>query len=219
MALDFYFWLKGLLMGFIVSAPMGPVGVLVIKRVLNKGLFQGYITGLGASLGDAFYAALAAFGLSFLTGFLEREKDWLRLIGGVFLIGVGIVWLRKKKSFEDFKAVPEKSEHFVQVLTSAFFLDLANPFTLVVYIALISSFAFSHTSPLDMKAWAIVIGIAMGAAVWWLILIHLVALFRKKLTARSLQILNHMTAWLVILFGGFILITLLFPIKVFGKTL
>ncbi len=216
--LDFYYWLKGLLMGFIVSAPMGPVGILCVKRVLNRGLFQGYATGLGASLGDGFYAALAAFGLSFLMGFLTKEQNWLRLVGGIFLIAVGIIWLRKKKSFDDFKSEPNKSDHVLQAFSSAVLLDLANPFTLIVYIALISGFGFSPANPFDLKAWAIVTGVVMGAAVWWFLLIHLVILFRKKLTANSLQILNQITAWLVIFFGAFILITLLFPIKVFGKT-
>lgn len=216
--MELYYALKGVMMGFIVSAPMGPVAVLCVKRVLEVNLFHGYATGLGACLGDGFYAALAAFGLAFLLHPILQHQSLLRLIGSLFLIGLGIYWFKKKRSVKSTAQSKAVASHLGKAFTSAFFLDLANIFTLIVYIALISSFGFSNADPFQVKAWVLVFGVIVGAAAWWFLFIHFVALFKHKLTDHSLVIMDRITALLVISFGFFILITLIFPIKVFGRT-
>ncbi len=217
--LELYYWFKGLLIGFVVSAPLGPVGLLCIKRVMNRGVFQGYATGLGAALSDGFYAALAAFGLAFVMNFLIREEHWLRLIGGLFMIGVGVFWLIKKKTYEDFKANPEKSHHVGEAFSTAFLLNLADPILLIVYIAIFSGFGLSDASHSFISASSLVVGVIMGAAAWWFVLVEIVSIFRKKLTAHALLIINKIMAFIVIAFGAFVLLTLVFQIKIFDRTI
>ncbi len=217
--LELYYWFKGLLIGFIVSAPLGPVGLLCIKRVMNRGLFQGYATGVGAALSDGFYAALAAFGLAFVMNFLIREEHWLRLIGGLFMIGIGIFWLIKKKTYEDFKEAPAKSHHIGEAFSTAFLLNLADPLLLIVYIAIFSGFGLSNASHSFTSALSLVVGVIMGAAAWWFVLVHTVLIFRKKLTAHALFVINRIMAYLVIAFGVFVLVTLVFQIKIFNRTI
>ncbi len=216
--LQLYYWFKGVLIGFLVSAPIGPVGILCIKRVINRGVFQGFATGLGASLGDGFYSALAAFGLTFVLNFLIREEFWFRLIGGLVLIGIGILWLLKKNKYEGFKKNPQKSRHVGEAFTTAFLLNLANPVTLLVYLALFSGFGLANASAHIFSAFSLVLGVIMGAAAWWFLLVEVVALFRKKLTEKSFEVLNKITADLVIAFGLFVLLTTVFHIKIFGQS-
>lgn len=216
--IEAYYWLKGVLIGFLVSAPMGPVGLLCVKRVINKGAWQGFATGMGAALGDVFYAALAAFGLTFVMNFLIREERWLRLAGGTFLILLGIIWLRRKRSYADFKKVPARSSHIFEAGWTGFLLDLANPITLIAYIALFSGFGLADASAKFTSAASLVIGIGIGAFAWWFLLTHFILLFRKKITAKTLQVINKVMAVLVIAFGIFVLLTIIFHIKIFGKT-
>lgn len=214
--LEVYYWFKGILVGLIISIPMGPVGIMCIQKVVSRGVIHGYAAGIGASIADGLYAGVAAFGLTFAINFLMREEMWLRLIGGIFLIVLGIYWFRKPKAYQ-LNVNHQESGHLGQTLTSAFFLNFANPINLLIYLAMFSAFGLTNASQHFLAACSLVVGVLIGVAGWRLVLIEITALFRKKITPHSLRVLNNITAVLVILFGLFLLATLIFHLKIFGE--
>lgn len=217
--LEIIYWIKGFFIGFIVSAPFGPVQLLCIKRVVNGNIFQGFASGLGAALGDGIYSLIAAFGLSFVIQFLQKESFWFKILGTIFLFVLGIYWWRRKMSYEQIQNAEAPSGHIGEAFTTAFFLNMANPLTLIVYLAIFSGFGLAYANHNFYSATSLFIGVIMGAALWWFLFIELVAIFKKKLTPHSFLILNKILSLLVILFGVFILITAFFQIKIFGKNL
>src|SRR5512134_3594586 len=94
MQIDLTFFLRGLVIGFSIAAPVGPIGVLCIRRTLAQGRVAGLVSGLGAATADAFYGSVAGFGLTFLSGFLLGQQQWLRLVGGLFLLYLGVTTFR-----------------------------------------------------------------------------------------------------------------------------
>jgi len=104
-----------------------------------------------------------------------------------------------------------------KLFSTAFLLNLADPLLLIVYIAIFSGFGLSNASQSFTSALSLVIGVIMGAAAWWLLLVEIVSIFRKKLTAKALLIINKIMAFVVIAFGAFVLLTLVLHIKIFDK--
>lgn len=94
--MNLFYFLKGLVIGFSVAAPVGPIGILCINRTLSKGRLHGFVSGLGAATADALYGCIAAFGLTFITTFLLTQKIWLQLIGGLFLCYLGVQTFRSQ---------------------------------------------------------------------------------------------------------------------------
>ena len=127
--------LKGILAGLAISAPVGPVNVLCIKRTLARGWTAGVISGLGAAAADTIYGGIAGFSISFIIGFLVREEFWIRLFGGILLIGIGILYYyRRPESLEkERRNESEKSEY-----VSAFLLTLTNPTTVLSFLAVLA---------------------------------------------------------------------------------
>ncbi len=214
---ELYYAIKGAMIGFIVAAPTGPVAVLCIKRTLNKGWFHGIATAVGATFGDAFYAVIAAFGLNFVIRFLTEEAFWLRLLGGCFLIGMGVYILLKRKTVRQPKKSLDSVDHLGETFMTALFLDLSNPITLLAYLAIFSGFGLSNVGQHLYATISLVLGVIAGASLWWFLLVQVTTLFKDKLNDRGLFILNKVSAILVLLFGVLILLTLIFNIRVFGK--
>jgi threonine/homoserine/homoserine lactone efflux protein len=217
--LEIIYWVKGLLIGFIFSAPFGPVQLLCIKRVVNGNIFQGFASGVGASLGNGLYALMAAFGLSFIIQFLQKESFWFKLLGAILLLVMGVYCWGRKMNYEELQSKEVSSKHIGEALTTAFFLNIANPLTLIVYLGIFSGFGLAYANHNFYAATSLVIGVTMGAALWWFLFIELIAIFKKKLTPNSLLLLNKSLSVLVILFGVFVLITAFFDIKILGKNL
>src|SRR3972149_11539891 len=124
--LDFNFLIRGLIMGFSIAAPVGPIGVLCIRRTLAEGRLHGLLSGLGAATADALYGCIAAFGLTFISDVLVPQQVWFRLVGGAFLILLGVKTLRAKPSE---KSSSEKRTSLLGAYGSTFFLTLTNPMT------------------------------------------------------------------------------------------
>ena len=217
--LQLIYLLKGILIGFIVSAPTGPVGAICLKRTLNRGKFHGYAAGLGATAADGFYALLAAFGLSFVICFLEDYNNWFRLLGGVFLILMGVYLLRDKSKNQEVDLTKPESGHLGQSFSAAFLLNLSNFLMLLVYLAIFSGFGVDDPQVHLFSAISIVLGVMMGCALWWFLFVTVAALFRSRMTPHSLVTMNKITSWIVIGFGILVLLTIVLHIKIFGQRL
>src|SRR5436190_22483005 len=129
--------IKGFVIGLSVAAPVGPIGVLTIKRTLSEGRVSGFVTGLGAALADALYGAVAGFGLTAVSSALIAQGSWMKLVGGCFLLYLGIRSFLSKPAT---RAASIDSKGIFSNFISTFFLTVANPSTILSFIAIFAGF-------------------------------------------------------------------------------
>jgi threonine/homoserine/homoserine lactone efflux protein len=195
---DISFLLKGLIIGFSIAAPVGPIGVLCIRRTLTEGRASGLVSGLGAATADAIYGGIAGFGLAFISSFLVSQQGWLRLIGGLFLCYLGLKTLLAKPAEQ---AALAKGNGLVGAYASTFFLTLTNPMTIISFAAIFSGLGLARTSGNYVSAGVLVLGVFIGSALWWLILSGGVGVFREKFNPHGLQWVNRISGAIITGFG------------------
>ena len=187
---------KGCLIGVVVSAPLGPVGVLCIQRTLNKGRWYGFVTGLGAALSDIAYALLTGYGMSFMDEFLTRNQVLLQVIGSVMLFIFGVYTFRSNP-VQSIRPVSTTPGTYLHNFVTAFFVTLSNPLIIFLFIGLFARFAFVMPgSPLGFQLvgyWAII----GGAVSWWLLLTYFVNKVRTRFNLRGIWVLNRIIGVIV----------------------
>ncbi len=188
-------FLRGLLIGISIAAPVGPIGVLCIRRTLSYGKLTGFLSGLGAASADMLYGAIAAYGLTVVTNLLFDNAFWLRLIGGYFLLYLGIKTFLEKPA--DHAAQATQSGLFSAYL-STFFLTITNPMTILSFAAIFAGTMFigKTSSPLMLVA-----GVFVGSAAWWLTLSFGVGLMRDRLTMNHMAMINRISGSIIAMFG------------------
>jgi len=204
--LDPHFLILGLVIGFSIAAPVGPIGVLCIRRTLAEGRLHGLVSGLGAATADAIYGAIAGFGLTFISDLLVIQQLWLRLFGGVFLCFLGVRTLLAKP-FE--KPSTEKRTGLFGAYGSTFFLTLTNPVTILSFAAVFAGIGVGSTIVDYGSAGLLVFSVFAGSALWWLILSGSVSLLRKKVTPKVLRWINIASGAIITGFGVIALVSLI----------
>jgi len=194
-----FLFMKGLLIGFIIAAPVGPIGVLCIRRSLIDGKWSGFVSGLGAATADAIYGSIAAFGLSVISNILIEQKLVLQIIGGTFLIYLGI---RTLQSSPAKKPANVKQGKLFSAYTSVFLLTLTNPMTILSFIAVFAGFGFLVESSHYVNSIFLVFGVFIGSAIWWLLLSMIAGFFRNKLNTQSLRWVNWLSGIVMLGFGA-----------------
>ncbi len=192
------FLLRGLVIGFSIAAPVGPIGVLCIRRTLAEGRAAGLVSGLGAATADALYGCIAGFGLTFISNFLISQQLWLRLIGGGFLCYLGLRTCLSKPAAQ---AASAQGKGLVGAYASTFFLTVTNPMTILSFAAIFAGLGAGGTSGNYLSAAVLVLGVFGGSALWWLILSGGVSLFRKKFDSRLLRGVNVISGLIIMGFG------------------
>jgi threonine/homoserine/homoserine lactone efflux protein len=203
MALQFV--LKGALLGLAIAAPVGPIGVLCIRRTLAQGRVAGFVSGLGAASADMVYGAIAAFGLTAITGLLVRQQGWLRLLGGLFLCYLGLRTLlaRPGDPATDAEGGSRAGAYF-----STFVLTLTNPMTILSFAAIFAGAGVAQAGGSYGAAAAMVAGVFLGSAAWWLLLSTGVSLLRSRFDARAALWVNRVSGLIILGFGLAALISL-----------
>lgn len=192
------FFEKGIILGFSIAAPVGPIGILCIRRTLEFGRFSGFVSGLGAAFADTFYGVIAAFGLTLISDFLLAGQFWLRLLGGIFLIYLGIrTFLAKPKEKEKSVSHLSLSKDFA----STFLLTLTNPMTILSYVAIFAALGLTNVSSDYRDATWLVFGVFLGSSLWWLILSEGVTLFRKRVSDKTMIWINRIAGSTITAFG------------------
>jgi threonine/homoserine/homoserine lactone efflux protein len=195
-------FLRGLVIGFSIAAPVGPIGVLCIRRTLTQSRGHGLVSGLGAATADAVYGCVAGFGLTFISSFLVNQQMWLRLVGGAFLCYLGIKTLLAKPAEE---AAEARGTGLLGAYGSTLFLTLTNPLTILSFVAIFAGLGGAETGGSYASAATLVLGVFAGSALWWLLLSGGVSLFRKKFTPQALVWVNRVSGLVVVGFGVFAL--------------
>ena len=188
---------RGLAIGALISAPMGPIGMLIIQRTLSKGRWPAFFTGIGAALSDLFYCLLAGFGLSFITDVIERHQFALQVFGSIVLIAFGLYLFRKNPT-RSLKTAEVDGRSYWGDLISGFFLTVSNPLILFFIIGLFARFNFILPEyEIIHYIWAYVT-IFGGAMIWWYIVTLLVNKLRKRFNVRSMWLVNRIVATILI---------------------
>jgi threonine/homoserine/homoserine lactone efflux protein len=192
---------QGLVLGFSIAAPVGPVGVLCIRRSMAHGFRSGLVSGLGAASADALYGTIAAAGLTLVADFLIHQQLWLGLLGGGFLLYLGFkTWANKPALIS---AKQEKGsvggDYFSTLL-----LTLSNPMTIFSFAAIFSGMSAQSLPVFRFSAFLLVLGVFLGSAFWWLILCGSVGLLRSRVTPTLLGWINRISGLVIIGFAIFL---------------
>ncbi len=189
---------KGILAGLSVSVLVGPIGILIIQKTVNKGLLSGFISGIGASLSDVIYAAIAALSLGIIISFVDDHRLAFDFIATAILIILGI-HIYRKNPVEDVKHHRQRSNSYISDLFSTFALTIPNPLVVFVMLAVFAKFNVSVERGNWLELSALILGVLIGANLWWLVLTNLVSAFRNKFNIRVLWWFNKIAGASVII--------------------
>jgi len=203
---EIYYLIKGLIIGLSISVPVGPIGILCIRRTLAQGRMVGFLSGLGAATADGLYGAIAGFGLTFLVNFIIGKQYWLHLIGGVLLLILGVKTFLSRPAEQ---GVPVDGNSRWHAYLSTFFLTLTNPLTIIFFVAVFAGLGVGSDGEHFLLAGILVTGIFIGSAMWWLVLSGFSGLLKKLLNPKRLRWLNRISGLIILGFGLFALLGLL----------
>lgn len=197
---------SGLIIGVFISAPMGPIGMLVIQRTLNKGRLAALFTGIGAALSDMIYCLLTGFGLSFINDFVESNRDLLQIIGSLMLIIYAIYLFRSNPSRALNKPRREVANTYWKDFVTGFIFTFSNPLILFFIISLFARFNFMAPEHLFYHYIVGYIAIGAGAVGWWFLITYFVNKVRAHFNVRSMWIVNRVLAVLLLIMSlvGFV---------------
>lgn len=200
-------FLDGFTLGFAIAAPIGPVGVLCIKKTISSGLKMGLLGGLGASCAKMIFGIIVGFGLTSVSNFLINYNYYISLVGAIFLIYLGITIFMTKPIMN---CPNVKKENKLSAFTTMFFLTLMNPMTILSFLAVFSSLGIANTTSSYSSGLVLVLGIFLGSMCWWMFLCNVVNLFRKKINAKVLSWINKISGIVIVSFSLMILFNLFF---------
>ena len=192
--------LQGAILGFSIAAPVGPIGLLCIRRTAARGFRSGFFSGLGAASADAFYGTIAAAGLTLVADFLVKQGDWFALLGGTFLVFLGVRTFLSKPPDE---GEAEESGSMAGDYFSTFLLTLSNPLTIFSFAAVLGGLNMGAASEFRMGAFVLVLGVFTGSALWWLGLSTAVHFLRGLATLKVLVWVNRIAGAAISVFGLF----------------
>lgn len=198
-------FVKGIIIGFSVAAPVGPIGILTIRRSLTQGKLSGFVTGMGAATADTIYGMIAGFGLTAVSSFLMTYELWMKLIGGSFLLFLGIRTFLAKPT--DNGAV-SKSTSLLGNFISTFFLTITNPATILSFLAIFAGLGLGTKETDIISSLSLVGGVMAGSSAWWLFLSTGVGVFRSKMTHDHMRWINRLSGVIMTSFGIWALLSI-----------
>lgn len=206
---------KGFVIGILVSAPMGPIGMLCIQRTLSKGRWHGFITGLGAMVSDIVYAILTSLGMGVVVNFVEANQAPLQL-GGSLVLAVFGYYIYQSNPIKNLRKQKERRLSFTQDFITAFLLTFSNVLIVLLYIGLFARFGFILP---DHSVGMIVGGvgcIGIGAVCWWLFITYIVSKLRKWFNVRGIWLMNRIVGSIIIALSiiGVVSVLLTYYIKI-----
>jgi putative LysE/RhtB family amino acid efflux pump len=203
--------ISGVIIGLIVAVPIGPVNLICIRRTLAFGPLNGFMSGLGASVGDTVFAIVTGFSLTVIAQLIRGFSSWIELAGGAMLVYFGIhtFFAKVVARLEDKDSKEQGASTLLRAMASTFALTITNPATLLGFAALFAGFGgLAGGHPNIMSAAFVVIGVAAGSTLWWLVLTTVVGLFHASISNRVMSIINRISGFAIAGFGVAVLIHL-----------
>lgn len=191
---------KGAIIGFMVSVPLGPIGVLCIQRTINKGRNSGFISGLGAVAADTIFAMIAGLGISIIIGFIEEKLLYFQIIGGIIILylGIHIFYSNPVKQIRMQRLNKNKLSHD---FLSVFFLTISNPIAIFFFLAMFTGVNLAKGPMTFFHLIFMVAGVTLGGACWWLILSSFVNIFRHRFRLKNLWWMNKVAGLMIFFLG------------------
>ena len=189
--------------GVILSAPMGPVGILCVQRTLNKGRESGFFTGIGAAASDLIYCLLTGLGMSIVTDFIETNQSALQIIGSLLLLAYSIYLVKHNPTNRSIKEPSEKKQNHVQDAITGFLFTFSNPLIIFLIIPLFARFNF----PVPDYPWYVVVvgylAIVLGALAWWAVITYFVNKVRTHFNIKSMVLINRLMGIFIMLLAAY----------------
>jgi threonine/homoserine/homoserine lactone efflux protein len=207
--MSLWLFVKGFFTGLLVSAPLGPVGVMCIQRTLNRGIKSGVISGFAAASADTVYAIIAVLGLGFVINFIKQEQYWLQLVGSVLILLFALKIFYTNPAIEVRKNRNKKNKPLEEFL-SIFFVTLSNPGVFFGFLALFAWLNIVNEEASYVSALVLIGSIFVGAMVWWYSLCAIINRFRQKIRLKNIWWLNKIMGIIVFICGLIVLIELYF---------
>jgi len=209
---------SGVIMGLIAAVPIGPVNLICIRRSFAFGPVNGFVSGLGAALGDGLFAAITFFGLTWIAQLIQSYDSIIEIVGGALLVwfGVHTVLSPVAGKVEEGDKNDTGASNLVRAMVSTFVLTITNPATLIAFASMFASFhALVGGANSYVDAGFVVAGVVGGSAGWWLCLTSVIGIFHTRITDRTVRIINRGSGVLVAAFGLAVLVHVV--AKVFGS--
>ena len=194
-------FVKGLIVGFCLAAPVGPIAAICVHRTISKSWLSGVLSGMGAAVADALYGAVAAFGATIISEFLITERQWLQRVGGVILILLGLRLIFWTKLGERRNRNGAQTASLLGDFVSTLILTLTNPMTFVAFAAIFTTMGIGAVRGRPILTAELVGGVFLGSALWWMILCGGAYLVRNHFDFRKLTTINRATGVFVIAVG------------------
>lgn len=199
-------FLKGVVVGLSMAVPVGPIGILCIRRTLLEGRLSGFVSALGLATADVVFGCIAGFGLTFISDFLISQQLWLRLVGGLFLCAIGLkVFMTKFVERE----APSRGKGLVGAYTSMFFLTLTYPMTILILLGVFAGLGIGSARGNYVSIAALVLGVFTGSMLWWAIVSIFIGSLRDKFRTQNWQWVNKISGILITAFGLAVLLSLI----------
>ncbi len=203
--MDVSFLWHGIIIGFAIAAPVGPIGVICIRRTLVDGRTAGLVSGLGAATADACYGCIAGLGLNLVSELLLSQQAWIRLLGGLFLCYLGgKTWVSPPAGH----AISASGHGLLGAYTTTFVLTITNPMTIFAFMAIFAGLGVVQTDGSYSTAALVVAGVFTGSALWWLLLSGGMSIFRTRITLTQLRWINRVAGVIIIGYGFWYIIAL-----------
>ncbi|HIJ61551.1 MAG TPA: LysE family transporter [Rhodospirillaceae bacterium] len=200
-------FLRGVAVGFVLAAPVGPVGVLCIRRALADGRHAAFIAGLGAACADTFFGFVAVFGVSAVSSFLDSYQTLLRLVGGLFMLVLGTITMLRRPNLDP---APMTGPGLIRDFFSTFLITLTNPATILASMGVFAAYGALRDHPAGASG-MLIVGVFAGSALWWLVLSGAAGAARQKVSAAWMGRLNKGSGLVLLLSGLAILIAVAMP--------
>lgn len=191
--------IKGILVGFCMAAPVGPINILCMRRTLSEGRTIGFFSGLGAATADSFYGAIAALSITSVSTFLTSESQTMRTAGGIILCVLGIKIFLTKPTTR--KAPGTKGKDIFHAYLSTLLLTLTNPTTIFSFAAIFTGLGMASTEYSHFSGTELVIGIFIGSSLWWLFLTEFIGKIRHKLDFKTMSWINKFAGAFILVFS------------------
>jgi threonine/homoserine/homoserine lactone efflux protein len=200
-------FLKSMILGVGVSAPLGPNGMLMVNRTIRKGFRSGFFSGMGLATADTIFAIIAGLGFSFIIGFINAQVFYIKLFTGIVVALMGLK-LYLSNPVREIRLKSKEHTTHLQDYASLLLLALTNPFSIFIFLAFFTGFNIDFSQPGILRV-VIILGIFIGACAWWLGVSYVVNHFSRKLRLRSIVKLNKISGTIIALLGIAVLVALL----------
>ncbi|MCK4464776.1 MAG: LysE family transporter [Bacteroidales bacterium] len=192
--------IRGLIIGLVISIPIGPLGILCIQRTINKGRTSGFLSGMGIATADTIFALIAGLGISFIINFLKEQQLYFQILGGIVIISLGIK-IFFANPIKQFRMRRKQKGNLFEDFFSVLLLALSNPITALVFLSLFAGLNLFGDPENHFNAITVIGGIFISTTFWWFILSTIINMFRARFRLRRLFWLNRITGGAIFLIG------------------